>query len=640
MKITSYCQNFANGLKPDPNLTFWEWAGEYFLLPPGAAVKGLIQLDRIPYLKGVLEALSWNNPTRKVIVTKGTQLAMTTVSDIVIQATIDLFPCPILMVFGSDDMALEYVKTRIEPALEDNPKLKGKVKDALDRKGKSTKRFKDYKGGSFKAAGGFTGKSFRSFSAAIVIVDDVGALKQDVGGTKSRVGEGDPLALIGNRTDARQGKYKQYFSSTPIEKNSCLTTKRYLEGDQCHFMISCPQCGTRQEIDFFRIRYKDETGEEFPEPFLKCKNVKCDRKIYEHEKSSLMQAASELEDRGWVSTAESKEPYVRSFHAPSTLSDLGFSWVDMVREWKKASRAKKKGDLSLMVHFYTTRLGVAWESKKGTQIEHSSLYQARENYTLVPKDCALIFSGVDIQKNRIEITTVAYNEQGHRYFLEHDILFGDTWIEFGEDGSPWDKLETYSTKTFTNEFGHAQRIDAMAIDHGYNAENVAKFIAYVDLEVEFYAVFGKTYTDGGRAKTFLHQTVSKSKFDIPLRQLNVDIGKEIIANQLDNLVKNFKGDAEKPVYIHFNKSFTESYFEQLTAEVKTEKMVNGKVVFVWSKPAHVRNEALDTANYSFAAREIYGEHGIDWKDCVDFNKNGGFRAPTASTKIITQGERV
>ena len=59
-------------------------------------------------------------------------------------------------------------------------------------------------------------------------------------------------------------------------------------------------------------------------------------------------------------------------------------------------------------------------------------------------------------------------------------------------------------------------------------------------------------------------------------------------------------------YIHFHSSTSEDYFKQITAErqiLKTNK--SGFQVPQWVKKGSVRNEALDTWVYSYAAMCLY-----------------------------------
>jgi len=611
--VSSLVDTFKGAMAPDPILTFHEWAEQHFILPPGSAIKGRIQFDRTPYLIKPLEALSWTSPYRKVIFVKGTQVGATLTSDIVIQATIDMYPVPILMIFGSEPMALEHVKTRIEPALEDNQRLMGKVRDTMDKRGKSTRLLKIFPGGSLKCAGGATGKSYRTYSAGIVIADDVDTLLEDIGGTATKIGEGSPLDLLKNRTDARDGKYKLYYSGTPTITSTSLIWAEWLLTDMNYFFVPCPDCGELQVLDFFRIKFT--YTEDYlldSEPYYDCINTDCKRHLEEWEKMGIMQ------DGVWTPSGKGTDADTIGFHLSSAYSTLGYTWVDMAKGWLKAAKDRRAGDLRAMTHFFNTRLGLAWDQDPGEKIEHSTLYKGREDYTGVPREGVIIAAGADVQKNRIEVTVVAYGENQERWFLEHKIIGGDPWIPYGTEGSPWNSLETF----LQGKYGNNQPILATALDFGYCSLNASPFVkALQDKGVEIYGVIGKA----GHAKNFINPP-NANKYGVDTWALSVDVGKMLTHNQLKTEEK----------MIHFSKhaSFTENFFYQLTIERLKEKIVNGKKVQYWDCPTHASNEATDTTNYSLAAFHIYGTNGLNWEDHRAWNERG---CPSeASTRSGTQ----
>ena len=599
---------FYSGLKPDPTLTFSEWGEKYFQLPPGSATKGLIQFDRSPYHKFILDHLSWSSPTRKVVITKGTQLGITLVSDIVIHATIDSFPVPFLMLFPNYTLAIEHVKGRIEPGLENNPRLKGKVKDSMDKRGKSTREFKVFPGGTGKFASSETDKSYRQYSAGIVLATDVDSYPRDVGGTSKRKGEGSPLKLLKNRTDARQGKYKLYFEGTPTDKETSLIWREFEDSNKCYLFIRCPDCGAEQVIDFFHIKFEhDEDYRITTEPYLEC--VECQYHIEEYQKAELMRKGI------YKPTAVSIDPLTIGLHLGSQYSNLGFTWHEMAQEWLTAIKAKKGGDLTSMQTFYNTRLGLPWEDQQTPSINPKELEKYREEYSKVPEKAAIITMGIDVQLDRFECTAIAYAEDNHRYFIEHKKIHGNPWVEYGKSGSPWEELEKCIQKTYLNDFENQQPILQICMDVNYCTKNSSIFIKKMqDIGIPIVAIFGGT----GRVKT--KDFVGKptvNEHGVEIIELSVNIGKEITYNMLK------RPDGIQMIHFLNNPCFNADFFMQLTAERPEYKTVSGKRRLVWNKKAGARNEATDTTNYSLAAFDIWGEGlEIDWAGWINWNKNG------------------
>jgi phage terminase large subunit GpA-like protein len=446
------------------------------------------------------------------------------------------------------------------------------------------------------------------YSAAIVIIDDVDALKQDVGGTAKSSGEGSPIKLAKARTDARQGKYKMFINGTPTDEENSLIWKSYIDTDQRKYFVPCPKCDHYQILDFWKIKFeKDEKGKILGDPTLICE--KCSFEIKEHHKLSMMAKGK------WMATTETNNPFKVGRWISSAYSLLGYTWKDMCQDFMDASRAKDRGDLTPLITFYNTRLGLPFSSKKKmAKVEHSKLYKLREHYKVVPEKAAVITAGIDIQMQRIEATIVAYTEEEKRYFLEHVIIGGDPWIKYGQPGSPWDQVEGLINRKYLNDFGSQQPILQTCIDMGYCTENVGDFINHMLLKgKEVVGVFGSSWS--GKKKSFLgEETVNK--YGVKIRELNVNEGKQRTHNQLLNI------EATQMIHFNHHPSFSENFFRQLTVETLKGKTVNGKKVLYWDCPEHASNEATDTTNYSLAAFEIYNEFGIDWDDHIEWNKKG------------------
>ena len=616
-------QSFHNGFKPNPTLNYDDWAESHFYLSDGSAIKGLVRLDLIPYAREVLQNLSWTSMVQEEIVMKGIQLAFTTVADIVLQGTIDTSPCPILMLFGSESMALEHVTLRFEPSIENNPHLKGKVFDPSEKKGKSRKLLKVFPGGSIKFGSGKTAKSYRMYSAAIVILDDVDAFADDIGGTANKEGEGSPLKLIEGRTAGRQGKYKRYYSGSPTNTDTSIIYNAYEDTDQRKYFVPCPECGHKQIIDFFRIKYESDSNRNLiSDPYLECES--CKTHIDENEKYWMMNNGE------WMPTNHSKKSKRKVGRwISSAYSLLGYTWADMCEDWLDAIKDKERGKLKKMITFYNTKLGLPWSSnKQSKRVEPSSLYKSRDKYEVVPAEGVVICAGFDVQINRIEGTVVSYDSNEDRYFLEHTIIGGSPWIKYGLDGSPWDTLEQFIFKKYKNHAGSEQPILSVAIDTGYCTENTSSFIYQMQgLGVDIYGVFGSSIK--GKSKTLLSNPI-KNKYGFEVREYNVDEGKTITDIQL------------RTGKIHFNEhpSFTEQFFHQLTIERLITKKVKGETVQMWSCPESASNEATDTTNYCYAAFSIYNEHGINWGDFKKWNSKGCTKTTVNQKTIISEGVKI
>jgi phage terminase large subunit GpA-like protein len=608
---------FRRGLRPDLLRSYVEWAEKYFILPPGSAVPGLINLKLTPYLIEPLQNFSWTSPIRQEFFMKGIQLGISTLYDIIICGVVDYFPCPLIFYHGSDSMALEYVKIRLEPCFHNNPKLVGKIRDSFDHRGKSTLGLKIFQGGSLKFCGGISEKVYRSYSAAIALMDDIDSFPRDIGGTEKRKGQGSPIDLAKTRTNARQGKYKLGVSGSPTDSATSLIYENFKKTSQRYYHVPCPYCGLLQVIDFWRFRWeKDKNGTLKGVPHLEC--VSCNKLIPETKKYWMMQTENGAK---WVSTKEAIDELIAGRHLSSAYSLLGYSWDSMVKEFLYASKQQKLGNLAPLRTFYNTKLGLPWDDvRREKRINHSDLYRKRENWRKVPENGIVITAGVDVQVNRIEVLVVAFGVEGHLYVLEYKIIGGDTLIAYGLEGSPFNLLEKYLEKTFVNSWEKGQPILHTCIDLGFRSIIVSPFLAAMsETALEITGVFGSS---SKKRKSFVGDP-AVNKYGVTQREINVNDGKTLNNHKLKNGL------------IHFNKhpSFTEDLFRQLTVETWSEKKQS------WICADHAKNEATDCLNYATAAFSIYSDNGnIDFEDFRNWNKSGCcVEEENFETNIISEG---
>lgn len=612
-------QKLIEGLTPDPTITYFDWAKDHYHLPPGSAYPGRINFALTPYLIEPLINFSWTSPVREEYWMKGIQIAASTLLDIVICGLVACFPCPLIMYHGSDAMALEYVKIRLEPLFESIPSLRGKIVDGYDR-GKSTHGLKIFPGGTLKFTGGITEKAYRSFSAGIVLMDDVDSFPRDIGATERTKGQGNPIDLSRSRTNARQGKYKMGVSGSPTDTETSLIYEKFQQTDQRYYHVPCPSCGTLQPIDFWRIRFEKNAQDELiSEPAMEC--IHCNKLIPESKKFEIMQPENGAR---WIPTKETKDKRVVGRHLSSAYSLIGYDWVAMVKEFIHASRQQKRGNSRPLRTFYNTKLGIPWANEITQKtIKHTELYNNRENWERVPENGIIITAGVDIQAQRIEVLVVAHGEKANAYCLEYKVIGGNTLIGYGLDGSPFNELETYLQKTFTNFWGHEQPIMHTCIDMGFRSIIVSPFLVEMaETDLEITGVFGSSVKS--KKKSFVGDSIA-NKYGISQREINVDEGKTLNHHRLLNGL------------IHFNKhpSFTDDFFRQLTVERWSEKDQR------WTCADHARNEATDMLNYATAAMDIYSNSGnIDWDDFKKWNREGCPVYGSGNISVISEGVKI
>ena len=137
-----------DGLAKDPVQTVTEWADEYrFLSSVSSSEPGKWQTERTPYLKEIMDCLSPNNPCQKVVFMKGAQVGGTECGNNWMGFVICNAPGPMLIVNPTTETAKRTSKMRIDPAIENCPALREKIKSPRSRDSGNTTLIKEFPGG-------------------------------------------------------------------------------------------------------------------------------------------------------------------------------------------------------------------------------------------------------------------------------------------------------------------------------------------------------------------------------------------------------------------------------------------------------------------------------------------------------------
>ena len=241
-----------------------------------------------------------------------------------------------------------------------------------------------------------------------------------------------------------------------------------------------------------------------------------------------------------------------------------------------------QGDTSELKSFVNTYLGEVFK-EEGDSIENVGLLSRREDYPAV-LPVTLRSAGVDVQKDRLEVTIADWGAGEECWLHDHLILPGDTtgadvWQDLA------DTLADYAVRV-------------AAIDSGYNATQVYDFVAR---RRWCYATkgtpgFGRPLVEDERRRK--QRLRAKTKRSAPVEPLGVDGGKELLYARL----KITTPGAE---YIHFpnHPAFDDEYFAQLAAEKLVTRFRGYRPIREWVQ-LRPRNEALDCLLLALAAKRL------------------------------------
>lgn len=553
--------------QPRRALTVSEWADQHRELSgKQASERGRWRTSRTPFLREIMDCLSSTSRVTDVVVMKSSQVGVTEATVNLLGYVMDHAPAPTMVLLPTIEARDAWKIQKLNPLLTETPVIRDRLGGLRSRDAANTKDTIDFPGGVLFLAGGNSPNSYAQRSARYLVLDDLDRFPSEVGE------EGDPVALARGRTKAFP-RAKRIFISTPTVKGQSLIEREYAESDQRRYHVPCPHCREFQPLEWggpeadFGVKWNAS----LTAAWYLCRH--CHAEIHEHQKPAMLAAGR------WIAgNAESK---TRGYHLTALLAPIGLgpSWLDLAQEWKAAIKSP-----ATLQTFVNTNLGEPWE-EQGDQVDSTGLLARLEEY---PEDLRplAITVGVDVQKDRLELTIDGWNLGEECWTLDHEILAGDT-----AQPQVWRDLA---------ELLADRKPDACAIDSGFNTTKVYEF---VEKRSWCFAVKGM---DGGHRplvesdETRRLKLRKRRKKGVLVNIVGTDQAKALVFSRL-------KLTEPGPGFIHFPRdpSFDDEYFAQLTAEKLVTKMRGTRPIAVWVQ-TRPRNEALDCKVYALAALRLAG----------------------------------
>lgn len=263
-------------------------------------------------------------------------------------------------------------------------------------------------------------------SAGVVIYDEVDTYP-------FKKSDKEKASELGKERGKRQTKFVEILLSKPADWDD-TTNQEYLSGTRHKCFCPCPHCGTMQEIEWERIKFKHleaEAGgwqfERFEkEVYLECISEECQAspmqgRIYENAKPAMITA------REWRQTNFGEDgigpvPEVFSCEITDLYSTFpGITWGSIAQEF-----CASLGDPVKLETFFRGRLARPTKKKK-IQVDSSNIFSMTGRYKRgqIPAECDAILMASDVQK----VPPVKkWMKAGFR--LSDDACFVSDWGEF------------------------------------------------------------------------------------------------------------------------------------------------------------------------------------------------------------------
>lgn len=594
-----------NLLRPPPKLTIAEWADRYRVIPTGTTPEpGPWRTDRVPYLRGIMEALS-DRRIEKVVAMLASQTGKTEVILNAIGYYVDQEPSPILVVQPSEKpMGEAFSKDRLAPMLSASPALAGKVKSPRVKDSGNQVLHKVFPGGYISIAGANSAAGLASRPIRVVLCDEVDRYPPSAGS------EGDPVSLAVQRTANFTWTRKVFLVSTPTLRGFSRIEKEWDGGgedrphsDQRRYFVPCPDCGQMQHLrwggpnegaglkwDQVPASEADELG---PGDIVRkglvhrtgsaaylCES--CGVLIPETRKPQMLRLGE------WRATAVGHFP---GFHLNALYSPW-VPWASLVSQWLVA-----KDDREELKAFINTKLAETFEDR-ATKIEVSGLEARAEQWESdVPDGAGVLCGAVDVQGDRLELLVRAYGVGEESWDVLHERIYGDP-----EAVETWARLDALLTREYRHALGGTMRIATAMVDAGYATDAVYRFVK--PREGRVHACMGDTGAEGTPP---VNRAQRANQQGVKVFRLGVFALKDITLKRL--LIQR-----PGPRFVHLRghdpkrcNGFDAEYFAQFGAEKIVTDIVKGsrrpRRRFVQTR---TRNEAIDLHAYNLAALQSLG----------------------------------
>lgn len=512
----------------------------------------------------------------------------------------------------TDDDRDSYVKSEIDPLLD--PITGVPAVNAARKKGKGaaqeTVKYKPFRDSVLHLLGGKAARAFRRITTAVSILDEWSAFDQSV----EKRGTPDLLAK-GRLEGAAHPKF--VGGSTPDVKGLCHVERgcKNAEG-LVRFHIDCPHCKVDHPLLWGGKKiahgFKWDRG-----------NPASVRHICPHCRKSITQAdylpggvplsgAWVCErtgkrlgpDRIWRDSSDMpcRPPRTVGVRVWAAYSPQR-AWAHIVEEFEAALRAMEAGDVAPMQTFVNETLGETWELAGERSDEHA--LQARaEPYKLcvVPRGALMLTAGVDVQRNRWEITVYGWGRGMESWVVDVVVIDGNPAVD-----EEWAPVLEYLQRRYPQECGGglSMGISASSIDSSDQTQAVYNWVSKAQHVLPSLRAIKGDGNDnvpilGPSSLQEINWRGRKVARGIKLWRVGVDAAKDLLLGQLSIAQPG-------PGYVHFSTELPREFYEQLTAEQRVLARINGREAYRWI-PRRPRNEQLDNRNYALHAAMGQGLH--------------------------------
>ena len=601
------------------SLTVSQWAEKYRMVSIGAH-RGPWRNDISPHLVKIMD--TWNLPyVREVIICKSPQTGGTETMYNCAGYAMDRMPSTMLFIMPSEHDAAKVSADRIIPMINETPPLARLKSPNPDDTAK--KRIKFNNGCIVYMAWSNSTSALATFPVKYLFFDEVDKYPPFVGK------EADPITLGEKRARTFRYTYKLFKVSTPTREDGPIWTALQSADVLFKFRVRCPVCGENHIMTLSALKYpEDKTTEDIQRDNLatyECPH--CQDKWDDMKKEKAVRLGNWHREKG----KGLRRPRTVAFHLPSWVSpDVSLSEI-------AAAYIKAKSNKSKLIDFYNDYLAEPFtESLAGEAVAEDVLYNRRYQYWpkkavwRVPMKALMLTCAVDVQKSpaRLEAEVVAWGEGYESWGIDYRVFPGDA-----KEQQVWDDLDEYIRRTWLHESGIKMRVQGTAIDAGFLAPYVYKFVRKRQSR-RVIAVKGSPVRGKPLISTPSTAVMKKN------RVVHYTIGTELAKDMLFDFMQT---EAPGPGYMHYHKTYDYKYYKGLTSETGITKYdKSGRPFRIWTtKVTGSATEPLDIRVYSLALLEILNPNmkalAQEMEEQILIKEDKIQPKPKAARRVISKG---
>lgn len=609
-----------------------------------------------------------------------------------------------IVIYPTIESAKKWIRKKFEPMVEATPCMKGLLLEPRMRDSKSTTLDRAFPGGSLTMLGANSPSAFRGTTADGVFQDEIDAYEDGDEGDPCALGDraaetfsnpvkikcstpklkgtsridagyesGDkqkyfvPCPCCGHMQDLKTEQMKFSFTeeeyerfktpTTPMDSispNMCMPTHDGVienEKEQDNIL----EAGDMSRIGNFQTISNNNTWTigKFEKRDIKkaiyvceaCKKGWTDGQriaaiMSGHPDNPPIIVDSKELRAEWIATAPFTGIRSRHLNGMYALIGLKQGYVSFLHMFADKFLTAKRGGRAKFQVWVNTFKTEAYEDE-AEKIEWKDLFDRREEYgPTLPDQVVLVVGMMDIQLDRVEITSLGWGDEQEAWVMDIKVIYGDFDMPEMRD-----RVEDHLTKRrFSHRAMGELAYEMVLIDSAFQKSKVKAVYRFCKKHamLNYFAIRGVDKDLGA-----IYTVRQERAFQIKVFNLNVDYLKAIVSGHLRNRIE--AGVSSHPNTIHFpkNADFSEKYFAGVCSEkfVKTTQKKTGKVKSGWVKvTSTARNEPWDLLVYGFGAFEIMRKAGKvewiarKWKE-VQTKLNGmSPQVATAPKEYILHGE--